>query len=90
VRCTAVPRLPNIDRLGSSFSIGHPVGAMTYHVHVFFVWSLLALISLHVMAALFHHFVFRDTILVRMIPVLGQRAGSVSDDTRPRIRDLTG
>lgn len=79
VRCTAVPRLPNIDRLGSSFSIGHPVGAMTYHVHVFFVWSLLALISLHVMAALFHHFVFRDTILVRMIPVLGQRAGSVSD-----------
>jgi cytochrome b561 len=79
VGCTAVPRLPNIDRLGSSFSIGHPVSAMTYHVHVFFVWSLLALISLHVTAALFHHFVFRDTILVRMIPVLGQRAGSVSD-----------
>jgi cytochrome b561 len=79
VGCTAVPRLPNIDRLGSSFSIGHPVSAMMYHVHVFFVWSLLALVSLHVTAALFHHFVFRDTILVRMIPVLGQRAGSVSD-----------
>ena len=76
---TAVPWLPNIDRLGSSFSIGHPVSAMTYHVHVFFVLALLALISLHVTAALFHHFVFRDTILVRMIPVLGQRAGSVSD-----------
>ena len=76
----AVPRLPNIDRLGSGFSIGHPDSAMTaYHVHVFFVWSLLALISLHVTAALFHHFVFRDTILVRMIPILGQRARSVSD-----------
>jgi cytochrome b561 len=46
-----------------------------YHVHVFFVWTLLALIFLHVMAALFHHFVFRDTILVKMIPVLGRRAG---------------
>jgi cytochrome b561 len=78
VGCTVVPRLPNIDRFGSSFSIGHPDDAMTaYHVHVFFVWSLLALISLHVTAALFHHFVFRDTILVRMIPIPGQHAGSV-------------
>ena len=77
--CMAVPGLPNIDHLGSGLSIGRPVSAMTaYHVHVFFVWTLLALISLHVMAALFHHFVFRDTILVRMIPVLGQGAGSAS------------
>jgi superoxide oxidase len=77
--CMAVPGLPNIDLLGPGLSIGRPVSAMTaYHVHVFFVWTLLALISLHVMAALFHHFVFRDTILVRMIPVLGPRAGSAS------------
>jgi cytochrome b561 len=77
--CMAVPGLPNIDLLGSGLSIGRPVSAMTaYHVHVIFVWTLLALISLHVMAALFHHFVFRDTILVRMIPVLGRRAGSTS------------
>jgi len=77
--CMAVPGLPNIDLLGSGLSIGRSVSAMTaYHVHVFFVWTLLALISLHVMAALFHHFVFRDTILVRMIPVLGQGAGSAS------------
>jgi cytochrome b561 len=79
--CMAVPGLPNIDRLGSGLSIGHPVSAMTaYHIHVFFVWTLLALISLHVMAALFHHLVFRDTILVRMIPILGQRAKSISDE----------
>ncbi len=77
--CMAVPGLPNIDLLGSGLSIGHPVGAMTaYHVHVLFVWTLLAMISLHVMAALFHHFFFRDTILVRMIPVLGRRAESIS------------
>jgi hypothetical protein len=51
---------------------------VAYHVHVLLVWTLLALISLHVLAALFHHFVFRDTILIRMIPVLGKRAGSAS------------
>jgi superoxide oxidase len=78
--CMTVPGLPNIDLLGSGLSIGRPISAMTaYHVHIFFVWTLLALISLHVMAALFHHFVFRDPILVRMVPVLGRRAGSVSD-----------
>ncbi|WP_354117773.1 cytochrome b [Bradyrhizobium sp. LA6.12] len=78
--CMTVPGLPNIDRLGSGLSVGRPISAMTaYHVHVFFVWTLLALILLHVMAALFHHFVLRDPILVRMVPVLGRRAGSVSD-----------
>jgi superoxide oxidase len=99
--CMTVPGLPNIDLLGSGLSIGRPVSAMTaYHVHVFFVWTLLALISVHVMAALFHHFVFRDTILVRMIPVLGRRAGSASasyatansrDDrlNEPRANDVT-
>ncbi len=77
--CMAVPGLPNIDLLGSGLSIGRPISAMAaYHVHVFLVWTLLALISLHVLAALFHHFVFRDTILIRMIPVLGKRAGSAS------------
>nr|WP_256379993.1 cytochrome b/b6 domain-containing protein [Bradyrhizobium sp. Cp5.3] len=75
--CMAVPGLPSINAVGSALPIGRPVDAMTaYHVHVFLVWSLLALISLHVLAALVHHFVFRDTILVRMIPVLGGRAGS--------------
>jgi cytochrome b561 len=77
--CMTVPGLPNIDRLGSGLSIGGPIRATTaYHVHVFFVWTLLALISLHVLAALFHHFVVRDTILIRMIPVLGKRAGATS------------
>jgi superoxide oxidase len=77
--CMAVPGLPNIDRLGSGLSIGAPISAtMAYHVHVFFVWTLLALISLHVLAALFHHFVVRDTILISMIPVLGKRAGATS------------
>ncbi len=70
--CMAVPGLPDIDRLGTGLSIGGPISATTaYHVHVVLVWTLLALISLHVLAALVHHFVVRDTILIRMIPVLG-------------------
>ncbi|MFK4499997.1 cytochrome b561 [Bradyrhizobium japonicum] len=73
--CMTVPGLPNVDRLGSGLSVGRPISVMTaYHVHVFFVWTLLVLILLHVMAALFHHFVLRDAILVRMVPVLGRGA----------------
>ncbi|WFU39090.1 hypothetical protein QA640_32560 [Bradyrhizobium sp. CB82] len=88
VGCTAVPRLPNIDRLGSSFSIGHPIRAMTYHVHVFFIWSLLAIISLHVTAALFHHLVFRDT-WSEQFQSLDSAPDRYRIHTRPRIRDLT-
>jgi cytochrome b561 len=82
--CMTVPGLPNIDRLGVGIPIGRPIGAVTaYQIHIFFVWTLLALISLHVMAALIHHFVFRDTVLVRMIPVLGRCAGSRAPANSP-------
>ena len=37
-------------------------------VHMVVGFSLLGIISLHVSAALFHHFVRRDDILVRMLP----------------------
>lgn len=36
-------------------------------------WALLALIVLHVLAALKHHFVDRDGVLLRMLPQLGRR-----------------
>lgn len=72
--CMTVPGLPDIDLLGSGLSMGRPVGAMAaHHVHVFLVWTLLGLIALHASAALFHHFVVRDNILIRMIPALGRR-----------------
>jgi cytochrome b561 len=80
--CMSVPGLPNVDLLGAGVPIGRPISAMTaYQVHVFFVWTLLALIALHVMAALFHHLILRDAILVRMIPLLGRRTGSASSAT---------
>lgn len=51
-------------------------------VHGTLAFSLLALIVLHTMAALYHHFWRRDEVLVRML-----RAGSAGADggkTRPR------
>ncbi len=43
--------------------------------HVLMGWALSALIVLHVAAALHHHFVRRDRMLVRMLPRVFTRAG---------------
>jgi cytochrome b561 len=45
-----------------------PVGRAAGDVHVWLAWSLLALIGLHVAAALYHHFVRHDDVLQRMLP----------------------
>jgi len=37
-------------------------------VHVFMMWTLLGLITLHVVAALYHHFARHDGVLRRMLP----------------------
>jgi cytochrome b561 len=37
-------------------------------LHEDVVWVLLAVVTLHVLAALGHHFVFRDNVLRRMLP----------------------
>jgi cytochrome b561 len=37
-------------------------------VHTVAMWTLLALVVLHVLAALYHHFVRRDDVLRRMLP----------------------
>jgi cytochrome b561 len=39
-------------------------------VHETAAWVLLALVSLHTLAALKHHFVDKDSVLGRMIPFL--------------------
>lgn len=35
--------------------------------HIFFAWVLLALIAVHVIAALWHHFIRRDRVVARMV-----------------------
>jgi cytochrome b561 len=54
--------LPALSPTGSTF--GHATG----DVHAFFAWVLIVIAVLHVLAALFHHFVLRDGTLKRMMP----------------------
>ena len=44
------------------------IGFMAGDVHTFLSWVLLALIGLHVVAALYHYFVARDRVVQRMLP----------------------
>jgi cytochrome b561 len=62
VRLLGVLPYPAVSEPGSAF--GHEMG----DVHGILAWVLLALISLHVVAALFHRFVLRDHVLQRMLP----------------------
>lgn len=39
-------------------------------LHEVFAWILIGLIALHIMAALLHHFYYKDNILKRMLPNL--------------------
>lgn len=45
-----------------------PYEAIFKSAHEFMAWGLLALLVLHVAAALKHHFINRDTVLARMLP----------------------
>jgi cytochrome b561 len=53
--------LPELTQRGSS--VGHLMGDL----HGVLAWVLVALIVMHVGAALFHRFVLKDTILQRML-----------------------
>lgn len=50
-----------------------PVGDTAYDAHGLLGWLMLALLALHVGAALRHHFVLRDRVLSRMLPGPGAR-----------------
>jgi len=49
-----------------------PVGRLAGDVHMWLAWSLLALITFHVAAALYHYFVRHDGVLQRMLPGTGR------------------
>ena len=44
-----------------------------FQMHGFFAVAILVLVTIHVLAALYHHYVKRDTILRRMLPDIGRR-----------------
>ena len=73
--CFGLPGVPHPQALSQGVGVRHAMNASAaYDVHVALVWSLLALILLHVAAALLHHFVIGDKVLAKMLP--GRRAAS--------------
>ena len=50
--------------LPAGTKIGHLIG----DVHAVLSWTLLGLIGLHIVLALYHHFIVRDHVLQRMLP----------------------
>ncbi len=57
--------LPLPRLVGEGSKIGNEMG----DIHVVAVYTMLALIALHVAAALYHYFVVRDQVLQRMLPL---------------------
>lgn len=48
------------------------LGLQAGDVHTFLAWTLLVLVGLHVLAALYHYFVRNDGVLQRMLPGTGR------------------
>jgi cytochrome b561 len=44
-------------------------------VHVWLSWMMIVLLPLHILAALYHHFVRDDNVLLRMLPFVRLRSG---------------
>jgi len=51
------------------------LGDLLQQVHLLFNFSMAALVVAHLGAALKHHFIDRDDVLVRMLPLLGRTTG---------------
>lgn len=47
-----------------------PGGDLWIEAHELLAWTLVGLVGVHALAALFHHFVLRDSVLGRMVPGL--------------------
>lgn len=40
-------------------------------VHIYLAWSAIVLVTIHIVAALYHQFIRRDVVLGRMLPIVG-------------------
>jgi cytochrome b561 len=56
----------NLPSIASKSDLANQVLA----IHVVVAWLLIALVALHVSAALFHYFIRKDGVLQRMLPAL--------------------
>lgn len=64
------PHLPVLSTLPQKA----PVEAVFKDIHTYGAWILIGVLALHTAAALRHHFVVRDDVLWRMLPVVRRRA----------------
>lgn len=67
-----IPHVPGIAALDED--LRRDVGETAMNVHSKLAWAMLILAGLHVAAALKHHFVDRDDVLARMVPLLKPKA----------------
>jgi cytochrome b561 len=71
-----VPHIPGLAELPDP---RRAAAADVFHTaHEKLAWAILALLALHVAAALKHHFVDRDAVLTHMLPFLKPRAAPIS------------
>jgi cytochrome b561 len=72
IGASASGRPPHVGALDLAFpmTLPHDKGfiSTTFDLHNTFAIVLIVLVSVHVLAALFHHFIRKDNILVRMLP----------------------
>lgn len=75
VGSVAANRPPHLGRLQFELPISQnkALSNAAFDVHGTTAIILIVLISVHVLAALYHHFIKRDNILVRMLPGGGRR-----------------
>lgn len=48
-------------------------------VHIYLAWSAIVLIPIHIVGALYHHFIRRDEVLTRMLPLVGSGATKMGE-----------
>lgn len=83
--CVGVPGLPDINLLSSAMNdVGPANASVAYRLHVTFAWLILALIMVHVLAAMLHHFVFRNETLAKMLPGSTGRGKQDGIEKQPR------
>ncbi len=66
-----IPFLADLPRAAKK-----PLAHEIHAVHVFLAWSAIVLVPLHVAGALYHQFVRRDDVLLRMLPIADRKAKS--------------
>ena len=72
---TFLPRLA----LPALLPRGSKSGFLAGDVHTFLAYTLLAIVALHIAAALYHRFILRDAVLTRMLPERASMMPGASD-----------